>query len=84
MRLAHRAPLLLLLASAQLSATGCLNLGGRTTYVQEAPETTARLTALETRVTALEAAFSTTASASAGGYGALPQPVYSDVSSPQP
>jgi hypothetical protein len=40
---------------------GCLSLGlglgGRTTYVQEAPETLGRITALETRVAALEQSF---------------------------
>ncbi len=43
-----------------LSLTGCLNLGGRTTYVHETPETKSRLQALETRVGALEQAFQTT------------------------
>jgi hypothetical protein len=42
-----------------LLQTGCLSLGGRTTYVQEKPETAGRITALETRVTALEQALST-------------------------
>jgi hypothetical protein len=39
------------------SLTGCLSLGGRTTYVQEKPETLGRITALETRVSALEQAY---------------------------
>lgn len=43
-----------------IAQAGCLNLGGRTTYVQEKPETAGRLTALETRVSALEQALSTT------------------------
>ena len=37
-----------------LPATGCLNLGGRTTYVQENPESARRLSDLETRVSQLE------------------------------
>ncbi len=40
-----------------VTATGCLSLGGKTTYVHEKPETAGRLTALETRVSALEQAF---------------------------
>ncbi len=43
-----------------LTLTGCLNLGGRTTYVHETPETQGRLKALETRVSALEQALQTT------------------------
>ncbi len=39
-----------------LSQPGCLHLGlgGRTTVVHEKPETTGRISALETRVSALE------------------------------
>jgi hypothetical protein len=48
-----------LLAVALLCvAPGCLNLGGKT-YVQESPETEARLAGLETRVSALEHAMAT-------------------------
>lgn len=39
-----------------LSATGCLSLGGKTTYVQESSETASRISALETRVGILEQA----------------------------
>lgn len=42
--------------SSLVTTTGCLNLGGKTTYVHEKPETAGRLTALETRVSALERA----------------------------
>ena len=42
-----------------LSTTGCLSLGGGTTYVQEKPGTSARMSALETRVNGLEQAIST-------------------------
>jgi hypothetical protein len=48
----------LLFASLSVASSGCLSLGGRTTYVQEKPETLARVTALETRVSALEQAVS--------------------------
>lgn len=52
----------LLVAGTFLSAAGgCLNLGGRTTYVQTSPETDARFRALETRVGALEQAVTTRA-----------------------
>jgi hypothetical protein len=44
---------LLACALAPLTA-GCLSLGGKTTYVQESPETATRLTSLEARVSALE------------------------------
>ena len=37
-----------------LLAAGCLSLGGKTTYVQEKPETATRLSSLEARVSALE------------------------------
>jgi hypothetical protein len=40
-----------------VSQSGCLSLGGRTTYVQEKPETLGRITALETRMSALEQAY---------------------------
>jgi hypothetical protein len=43
-------------AALAVSLPGCLNLGGRTTIVQEKPETLGRITALETRVGALEQA----------------------------
>jgi hypothetical protein len=47
-----------------ISLTGCLNLGGRTTYVQENSDTLGRLGVLESRVGALEQSFiRTTASA---------------------
>jgi hypothetical protein len=42
--------------SSLVTMTGCLSLGGKTTYVHEKPETAGRLTALETRVSALERA----------------------------
>lgn len=45
-----------------LSSAGCLSLGTRTTYVQETPETLRRITALETRVAALEQTFGPTQS----------------------
>lgn len=42
------------------AAGGCLSLGGRTTtYMQTSPETEARITGLETRVSALEQAATT-------------------------
>jgi hypothetical protein len=43
-------------AALSLSLPGCLHLGlgGRTTVVHEKPETTGRISALETRVSALE------------------------------
>lgn len=41
-----------------VSAGGCLSLGGSTTYLEETPETKARISSLETRVGALEQAFS--------------------------
>lgn len=43
--------------SLLFTTTGCLSLGGKTTYVHEKPETAGRLSALETRVSALEQAF---------------------------
>ena len=57
-----------------LSSSGCLSLGlgGRTTYVQESPETSARVSALETRVSALEQAFSLMSSTSGTMPAALP------------
>jgi hypothetical protein len=51
----------LLSAVFACAAGGCLSLGGRTTYVHESANTDARLTALETRVGALEQAFTTRA-----------------------
>ena len=51
----------LVLVSAFLGTfSGCLNLGGRTTNVHNNPQTNARLSALETRVNALEQALRTT------------------------
>jgi hypothetical protein len=48
-----------LLASAlALLTAGCLSLGGKTTYVQESPETATRLSSLEARLSALEQALS--------------------------
>ena len=38
------------------AAGGCLSLGGRTTYVQESPATTERISRLEARIAALEQA----------------------------
>jgi hypothetical protein len=50
----------LLIAALLLSATvGCLSLGGRTTHVQEKPETEGRLRALETRVDAIDGVITT-------------------------
>ncbi len=37
-----------------LISPGCLSLGGRTTYVEERPDTAVRLSGLESRVAALE------------------------------
>lgn len=45
-------------------STGCLSLGGKTTYVQTSPETEARIAGLETRIGALEQAVTTRAVAS--------------------
>ena len=46
---------LIMLAVAMLApSVGCLSLGGKTTYVTEGPETTTRINALESRVSALE------------------------------
>jgi hypothetical protein len=44
----------LLAGALLLLAAGCLSLGGKTTYVQESPETATRLSSLEARVSALE------------------------------
>jgi hypothetical protein len=44
----------LLAGAPLLLAAGCLSLGGKTTYVQESPETATRLSSLEARVSALE------------------------------
>lgn len=53
---------LLLAGAFMCAAGGCLSLGGRTTtYMQTSPETEARITGLETRVTALEQAATTRA-----------------------
>ncbi len=49
----------LLAGTCMCCASGCLSLGGRTTYVQTSPETEARIRGLETRVGALEQAFAT-------------------------
>jgi|GEM_PF-4487955 len=44
-----------LLAAGVLSlGSGCLSLGGRETHVHDNPETNARISALETRISALE------------------------------
>jgi hypothetical protein len=48
----------LLVCALVLLTAGCLSLGGKTTYVQENPETTVRLSSLESRVSALEHALS--------------------------
>ena len=56
----YRATKLLLVSTSMISAAGCLNLGGRTTNVHNNPQTNGRLSALETRVSALEQAFQTT------------------------
>ena len=55
---AHSRTALTLAGAVLLSTAGCLNLGGRTTYVQEGAETTARLTSLEYRVSQLERSLS--------------------------
>jgi len=57
----RRAGGLLLAGAVVCGAGGCFSLGGRTTYVQQSPETDSRLRALETRVAALEQAFTTRA-----------------------
>lgn len=54
---------LLLAGLALCTMPGCLQLGGRTTYVQQSAETEARLTGLETRVGALEQALATRSAA---------------------
>jgi len=55
-----RLRLIRLSALALLPATtGCLSLGGGTTYVQEKPETAGRISALESRISGLEQAVST-------------------------
>jgi hypothetical protein len=51
-----RVAMLLVCAAAISPITGCLSLGGRTTYMQSSPEVEARLKGLETRVGALEQA----------------------------
>ena len=48
----------LLICALALLTAGCLSLGGKTTYVQENPETATRLSSLEARVSALEHALS--------------------------
>lgn len=53
----------LLLAVMACAAQGCLQLGGRTTYVHESSQTEARLSGLEARVGALEQALATRSSA---------------------
>jgi hypothetical protein len=68
----RRAGGLLLAGAAACGAGGCFNLGGRTTYVQQSPETDARLRALETRVGALEQAFTTRAATPPLPQSALP------------
>lgn len=59
LRLFRTCTLTLVIGGLLLAQSGCLNLGGRTTVVQEKPETAGRITALETRVSALEQALST-------------------------
>lgn len=60
MRLPLQALCVALLAVMLLLPTaGCLSLGGGTTYVQEKPDTAARISAIETRVNGLEHAIST-------------------------
>ncbi len=56
MRRRHRLLSAMLLVTALSATVGCLNLGGKTTYVSENPETNERLTLLETRVGVLERA----------------------------
>ncbi len=51
---------LLLVSGFIVTSAGCLSLGGRTTNVHDNPQTNARLSALETRVNALEQALRTT------------------------
>ena len=43
-------------------APGCLNLGGRTTHVHDNPDTANRISALESRVSALEQVITRSAS----------------------
>ena len=57
------APILMLIAAAN---TGCLSIGGRTYTSEAQPETQNRITALETRVGALEHALLGTAATPAG------------------
>lgn len=59
MLLIQRCATVLSVAALALSLPGCLHLGlgGRTTVVHEKPETSGRISALETRVSALEQAF---------------------------
>jgi hypothetical protein len=47
-----------LICAIILLTAGCLSLGGKTTYVQESPETATRLSSLEARVSALELSLS--------------------------
>jgi len=42
------------LAAALPSLTGCLSLGGRTTNVNDNPDTSRRISALEARISGLE------------------------------
>jgi hypothetical protein len=44
------------LAALVVACSGCLSLGGKTTYVQESAETSTRVDALENRVGSLEQA----------------------------
>ena len=56
----YRVATLLMTSALVACLPGCLNLGGRTTNVHDNPQTNGRLSALETRVSALEQAFQTT------------------------
>jgi len=68
----YRATKLFSVLAGIISTAGCLNLGGRTTNVHDNPKTNGRLSALETRVGALEQAFQTTSAE-------VPAPVHSYV-----
>jgi hypothetical protein len=46
--------LVIVVAAVLAPLAGCLNLGGRTTYVQDNTQTLGRLAALESRMGALE------------------------------
>jgi hypothetical protein len=68
----------LIAGSMSIWTTGCFSSGGKTTYVDEGPETKARIAGLESRVGALEQSFSPTVGptmypASAAADGREPQ-----------